>query len=188
MDTVDSHKELTFSVANYLCALAERDGVQPDVLKIQKLLYFAHGWKLALHDKPLVTEQFLATRFGVRVNSLYNHALQHGRNVRRYAVGEALVRGKHWWNIARLVDVYPPSIEELHGQSTLDIIDRVVEVNGWDGSELCARVLAEGSPTQLWYQRYPYHVTVGIPNDDIRAYFLALAKRKETNDTTSPTR
>jgi len=41
-------------VANYFLDLADRDHVFVSPLKLQKLVYLAHGWSLALRGRPLL--------------------------------------------------------------------------------------------------------------------------------------
>jgi uncharacterized phage-associated protein len=59
------------TVANYLLDLAWRDGVPIDPLKLQKLIYLAHGWSLVLLRRPLIKEPFEAWNYGPVVPSLY---------------------------------------------------------------------------------------------------------------------
>jgi len=59
------------TVANYFLDLAWRDGVPIDPLKLQKLVYLAHGWSLVLLKRPLIREPFEAWNYGPVVPSLY---------------------------------------------------------------------------------------------------------------------
>jgi uncharacterized phage-associated protein len=59
------------TVANYFLDLAGRDGVPIDPLKLQKLIYLAHGWSLVLLRRPLIKESFEAWNYGPVVPSLY---------------------------------------------------------------------------------------------------------------------
>lgn len=45
-------------------------------LQIMKLVYYAHGWMLALCDRPLVEESFRAWAYGPVIPDLY-HAMKH---------------------------------------------------------------------------------------------------------------
>jgi len=62
-------------VANLFLDLAEESGLPIDPLTMQKLVYFAEGWHLALLDTSLVIEQFEAWKRGPVVPALY-HALK----------------------------------------------------------------------------------------------------------------
>jgi uncharacterized phage-associated protein len=59
------------AVADYLIALAHRRGESVNNLKLQKLLYYAQAWHLALHDEPLFPEKFQAWMSGPVIPALY---------------------------------------------------------------------------------------------------------------------
>ena len=60
------------AIANYFLDLGERDGVPLDLLKLQHLIYFAHGWHLALRDEPLVYQTIVAQPDGPAVRDVEN--------------------------------------------------------------------------------------------------------------------
>lgn len=60
------------AIANYFLDLGERDGIPIDLLKLQHLIYFAHGWHLALHDEPLVYQTVVAQPDGPAVRDVEN--------------------------------------------------------------------------------------------------------------------
>ena len=49
-------------------------------LKLQKLLYYAQGIHLALHDKPLFDERIEAWTNGPVIPDVYSHYKEHGKN------------------------------------------------------------------------------------------------------------
>ena len=59
------------TIANQFLSLGERDCVPIDPMKIQKLMYLAHGWSLAFFDSPLVLQAIEAWRYGPVVPDLY---------------------------------------------------------------------------------------------------------------------
>lgn len=59
------------AIANEFLSLAQCDGKDITPLKMQKLVYFAHGWYLALFKLPLLSESVQAWDFGPVVSSLY---------------------------------------------------------------------------------------------------------------------
>jgi uncharacterized phage-associated protein len=59
-------------VANGFLALARRDGEILDPMKIQKLVYLAHGWNLAFHGDPLIKQNVEAWRYGPVIPTLYH--------------------------------------------------------------------------------------------------------------------
>jgi uncharacterized phage-associated protein len=60
------------AVANVFLEMSFRGGNPIDPMKIQKLLYIAHGYVLVDYDRPLVDELFEAWRFGPVLPSLYH--------------------------------------------------------------------------------------------------------------------
>ncbi|MBV9109680.1 MAG: DUF4065 domain-containing protein [Gemmatimonadetes bacterium] len=59
------------AVADYLVALAHERGESVNNLKLQKLLYYAQAWHLALHDEPLFPEKFQAWMSGPVIPAIY---------------------------------------------------------------------------------------------------------------------
>lgn len=58
------------AIANFFIDRHKRHGISP--LKLQKLIYMAHGWHLALLDKPLVEDEAPeAWKFGPVFASVY---------------------------------------------------------------------------------------------------------------------
>lgn len=66
------------TVANYLLELGKRDGVPIDPLKLQKLVYLAHGWSLVFLQRPLIKDAVEAWRFGPVVPALYREFKRFG--------------------------------------------------------------------------------------------------------------
>src|SRR5271155_2943676 len=75
-------------VANSFLVRAREDGiVDVDPLKIQKLVYFFHGWFLATRGAPGVGELFEAWPYGPVLSSLYRQFKNCGsRPIEGYAV------------------------------------------------------------------------------------------------------
>lgn len=59
------------AVANCFLSLAHEECASIDPMKIQKLVYLAHGWSLALRGKPLVRQSVEAWPYGPVIPSLY---------------------------------------------------------------------------------------------------------------------
>lgn len=59
------------AIANYFLDKGVMDGEPIDQLRLQKLVYLAHGWTLAVYDRPLLDEPVEAWRYGPVVPSLY---------------------------------------------------------------------------------------------------------------------
>ena len=66
------------TVANYFIEMGRRDGIPIDPLKLQKLVYLAHGWSLIFLKRPLIREEIQAWRYGPVVASLYDEFRRFG--------------------------------------------------------------------------------------------------------------
>jgi uncharacterized phage-associated protein len=60
------------AVADYLLWASRERGEPLSNLKLQKLLYYAQGWYLALHDRPLFADDFQAWVHGPVLPSQYH--------------------------------------------------------------------------------------------------------------------
>lgn len=67
------------TIANHFIEMAEKKGESLTQMKLQKLVFYAHGWHLAIRDKPLIDESIEAWRYGPVIRSLYN-SFKHFRN------------------------------------------------------------------------------------------------------------
>ncbi len=68
----------TFAVANFFIEKSKREKVELSPMKLQKLVYFAHGWYLAMYKKPLIDETIEAWQFGPVIPSLYDAFKHYG--------------------------------------------------------------------------------------------------------------
>lgn len=70
-----AHKAVTTAdvVADYLLVKARERGEALTNLKLQKLLYYAQAWHLALKNRPLFDEDFEAWVHGPVLPSQYHH-------------------------------------------------------------------------------------------------------------------
>lgn len=66
-------------VANYFLSLVNEDsGDTISNLKLQKLLYYAQGYHLAVFDKPLFPDRIMAWQHGPVVPNVYHHFKEYG--------------------------------------------------------------------------------------------------------------
>lgn len=70
----------TQRVANFFLEQARQEGLPLTAMKLQKLVYIAYGWHLALTGKKLFDEEIEAWKHGPVVPSLY-HEFKHFRGV-----------------------------------------------------------------------------------------------------------
>lgn len=68
------------AVANFLLDYAEEKQRPISHFSIQKIVYFCHGWHLAMRGEPLIGELAQAWDHGPVFRSVYRSFKQHGRN------------------------------------------------------------------------------------------------------------
>lgn len=66
------------SIANYFLELAKSNGQALSPMKLQKLVYYAHGWYSGYTDQPLIDETVEAWQYGPVISSLYHEFKQFG--------------------------------------------------------------------------------------------------------------
>lgn len=68
----------SLAVANFFVQQSAKTGTSLTPMKLLKLVYIAHGWSLALFDKPLVSEVVQAWDYGPVIPEVY-YAFRHYR-------------------------------------------------------------------------------------------------------------
>lgn len=69
------------TIANEFLRLAKRDGVPLTHMKLQKLVYIAHGWHLTFSDgEPLIEERVQAWDYGPVINEMYAAFAKYGKD------------------------------------------------------------------------------------------------------------
>lgn len=66
------------AIANYFLYRANAAGQEITPMKMQKLVYIAHGWHLAIHGEPLIDEPVEAWRYGPVIPSLFQAFRKYG--------------------------------------------------------------------------------------------------------------
>lgn len=133
-------------------------------MKIQKLVYFAHGWHLGLGGGPLCADRVEAWRWGPVFPELYHSVKRWGNRAIRKPLEIVDYDGRHYrWTT--------PELPEQTDFSSR-VIDRVWEVygprTGWALSQLTHQ---QGTPWDTIRARYPGVRNVEIPSPLIREYF-----------------
>ena len=68
------------AIANYFLELAKEHGQSVRPMKLQKLVYYAHGWYAGYTGKPLIDETIEAWQYGPVISSLYQEFKRFGSN------------------------------------------------------------------------------------------------------------
>ncbi len=69
------------SIANEFIRIGREKGVPITMMKLIKLVFFAHGWHLGLYGRPLVSEQPEAWKYGPVFRNLYHSLPYSGSQV-----------------------------------------------------------------------------------------------------------
>jgi uncharacterized phage-associated protein len=161
-------------VANEFIRLARAKGVSLTPMKLQKLVYFAHGWSLALTGQPLVSERIEAWQFGPVIPALYRELKSYGNGVITEEAGSSFGMRSDGKVVlkAPCLDDYPDDAQTTQAK---EIIARVFEVYGsYSGAKLSNATHMQGTP---WQQVYQDHVrSLAIPDGIIESYFKDLAR------------
>ena len=128
-------------------------------MKMQKLVYLAHGWHLAIHDRPLISENFEAWPYGPVEEDLY-HIFKPYRDapITDYA--------KTWVGNEEKAYVVPSENSDFYG-----VFEKIVQKYiGFSALQLSALTHQPGTP---WSITRSKGESV-IPNDLIRDHFRGL--------------
>lgn len=150
------------AIANEFLA---RSGMPLNQMKMQKLVYIAHGWNLAINREPLVRDRIEAWDGGPVVRSIWNHLRDFGYNSAPNFFGKP--DGSRF--------------EAELSQSEKSVIDHVWRKYGeYSGLELSEMTHKEGTPWSNAY--FGKGRNSPLSQIDIQQHFieLALAGRKQT--------
>lgn len=122
----------------------------PDLthLKLQKLVYLAHAWTLAIKNEPLITEDFHAWQYGPVIPILYSYFCKFGNKT----INElALMSIDNPDKEIPIRYVYvEPVIEKDDDKEIKDIIDKVIKQYGpWTAGQLVNKTHAPDGPWDI---------------------------------------
>ncbi|WP_291424251.1 Panacea domain-containing protein [Acidocella sp.] len=131
----------------------------PAQMQLQKLVYIAHGWNLAINGEPLVSEMPQAWDNGPVFRKIWNH-------IRDFGFGSK----------TKLLEdpINNKPIEEILSAEESGIIDHVWNKYGrYSGLELSRMTHEQNTPwTNTYFTRGQ---NASIPNDEIRDHYIQLA-------------
>jgi len=163
---------MTFSakaIANYFIDLeGPRKRLTP--LQIQKLVYFAHGWNLAIKKEPLIDEPIQAWEFGPAVPSLYHEFKNAGS-------GPILAKARDWRATDDdTVEFFEPNIkDEGEVEFTEQLLRKIWSTYGhYSGIQLSNLTHKEGTPWTRAREEFGNVKHVNISDAWIREYFESI--------------
>jgi len=164
------------AIANYFFELATKEGKQIEPLKMQKLVYFAHGWYLAFTGMPLLNEYVEAWQYGPVIPDLYHAFKQYGSGpITSPAYSMRADGSTIRFIVPRIYDV----ADEEGLSFVKQLLDRVWEVyKSYTGIQLSSMTHQPDTPWYATREATNGMKNADIPNERIREYFLKL---KETS-------
>ncbi len=160
----------SLAVANFFIERANQgSGQGVDPLKLQKLLYYAHGWHLAIAGLPLLDEPIEAWTYGPVVPTVYHEFKAYGR--------EPIDLAGYCYDY--VTDDRTKPLVPTEDGDTLDLLERIWKAYGaFSGTQLSAMTHAPNSPWAKTRERGRAQGQlngVDIPNEDIKAHFVEMA-------------
>lgn len=157
-------------MANWFIDAARRDGQQITLSKLQKLVYFAYGWHLALYGKPIISEVVTMMPWGPRFQSIYSFAGEFGSE----PVPSCL----------SLLDGCPTLRED---GPRIPLLRRIWEIYGeYSPSQLARMVNEADGPFDKTRRKYPNRTHVSIDDDLIMKAFKSKMQDSSTTASEKP--
>lgn len=147
-------------IANFFLDKAEEEGQPISAMKLQKLVYIAYGWYLALMGKRLFEEDIEAWQHGPVIPSLY-HEFKRFRG--------SPIEGRATIYDYDSNDLSIPGVDQ-GDEDTLSILGRVWNIyHPFSGWALRGKTHQPGTP---WHQVYdPGEMSKPIPDELIAEHF-----------------
>ena len=162
------------AVANYFLSKYRKHGITP--LKIQKLVYIAHGWHLAYFDKPLVEDEDAeAWEFGPVFPSLYHEFKYRGRMPIIELATILSIKDRKNLSFEKKI----PNILKSDNQ-TIQLLDTIWEVYGnLTGAALSSLTHRENSPWAEVRAESNGKRNTNIDNEIIKKYYKKLKSNRK---------
>ncbi|MBO6044095.1 MAG: DUF4065 domain-containing protein [Acetobacter sp.] len=155
-------------VANEFITLGLKEGIPIDQMKLQKLVYYAHAWHLALTQRPLFEEDIEAWPWGPVVRNIYIQTQHYGRDPISTKLRQLVSKNDD--SLVTSDFVTPHGVkDELKG-----FIEKIWNTHKkYTGIQLSNSTHADGEPWFIVSQCYDLdHQKPSIPNSLIRDVFI----------------
>lgn len=143
------------AVANEILLIGQQKGIPMSMMKVLKLVYFAHGWTLGITGNPLCSDPVEAWKYGPVFRNIYQSLSHNGSN----DVAHLILDGEG-----------QPIVDYNYTQYENAIIERVIENYGHLSAFRLSDITHEiGSPWDVTSRSFGNFST--ISNELIRTYF-----------------
>jgi len=165
------------AVGNFYLDEAAKQDRFLTAMHLQKLVYFAHGWHLALRNEQLISDNIEAWKFGPVIPALYHEFKVFGDqpitsratefNFDSWELTTCAMADENWEQAAKIVP----------------LLNRVLAVySPFSAIQLSNMTHEPGSPWRTMYDKFggepPKHTI--IPVELIKEYFIRLANAPRT--------
>lgn len=159
------------SIANEFLKRAMRDCKDLTQMQLQKLVYIAHGWYLAIHNEPLVGQQPEAWDYGPVYPELWGALKHHGR----LPVGKKIMKSDClFWGFDD--DQTDSEVVASLTEQEEELIDRVYKIySDYRAYKLSALTHEDDTPWHKVYMQQGKKRGL-IPNELIKEHFIELAQ------------
>lgn len=155
------------SVANYFLELADAKGESISPMKLQKLVYYAHGWYAGYTQQPLIDEAVEAWQYGPVIPSLYHE-------FKRFGAGD--IKGK----AIEFEPRGPAEVEAPSDQKIRIFLENVWKsYGGYTGVTLSEMTHAIGTPWDATWSKCPGVRGQDIPFTQIVEWFAAAVAKTQ---------
>jgi uncharacterized phage-associated protein len=156
----------TLAIANEFLGRAFEEGRGLTQMQLQKLVYLAHGWNLAVNGEQLVEDEFEAWSYGPVLRRLYDATRIYSNN----KIPALLKWGQ---DTPFRSDDGGDALTNLDDKER-SVIDEVWELYGkFPAFKLSALTHVDGSP---WANYYEFGKNRKVSNDKIEEYFVNLSR------------
>lgn len=177
------------AIANYFIEVAEKNGESLTPMKIQKLVYFSHGWHLAFTDMELIDEPVQAWKFGPVIKSLYHDMKSYGNigvdsPLRRLRRNSSVPEAKSGSidDIFKQFEFYVPELR-ADDEYTKPLLDEIWKIySRFTASQLSNMTHEPGSPWSTVVAQFNGDPppNTSIPTPLIKEYFVSLESKAKS--------
>jgi len=147
------------SVANEFLRVAKASGQVLTNMQLQKLVYIAHGYSLAILHKPLIKQNAEAWRYGPVVPDLYHALRQYGAGV-----------------VTEPIGLLP---SEQLSETDRALVGAVASAySRFTGPQLSTMTHREGTPWREVYQPNAFFNNDVIPDSLIKEHYVRLLNER----------
>lgn len=161
------------AVANAFLDIAKANERRLSPLKLQKLVYIAHGWNLAINGDSLVEDEFAeAWQYGPVFPSLYHEFKEFGKSPVGRKACEFEVANDFDFNVIE------PSIPSKDEQAW-ELMNRVWDIYGkYSGLTLSDVTHQDNTPWHRIWNESGGRRNADIPNEAIKQHYELLAQER----------